>query len=76
MGSCGGYMAVRSHHLQTLDQLLGRPRILREVGEARRERKSARYVNTVIPSLCANGSVCKKNVHVETGGTVKKNKTR
>jgi hypothetical protein len=37
-GSCGGYMVDRVHQLQTLDQLSGRPRNLREAGEARRER--------------------------------------
>ncbi len=70
MGSCGGYMVVCFHQLQTLDQLSGRPRILREAGEARREKNSASFVTSVIPSLCANGSVCKKIVHAGTGDTV------
>ncbi len=38
-GSCGGYMADSVHQLQTLDQLSGRPRNLREAGEARRRKQ-------------------------------------
>jgi hypothetical protein len=39
VGSCGGYMAARFHQLQTLDQLSGRPRSLREAEEAGKETK-------------------------------------
>jgi hypothetical protein len=53
-GSCGGYMADSVHQLQTLDQLSGRPRNLREAGEARRKRTTAIFLlQPVLPSLCA-----------------------
>jgi hypothetical protein len=65
-------MAVRSHQLQTLDQLSGRPRILREVEEAGRERKVPDMLILLYLS-CVQMEVCAKNlVQVETGGTVKK----
>ncbi len=43
-GSCGGYMADSDHQLQTLDQLSGRPRNLREAGEAKRKRTTAIFL--------------------------------
>ncbi len=65
-GSCDGYMVERVHQLQTLDQLSGRPRILREAGEARRERTLPDLLQSVIPSLCAKGCVCKRIMHVRS----------
>ncbi len=50
MGSCGGYMAARFHQLQTLYQFSGRPRSLREAGEAGKKKQIRR---TAVPD-CKN----------------------
>jgi hypothetical protein len=71
MGSCGGYMAVRFHQLQTLDQLSGRPRILREAGEAGREKKnSARLLNLLYQAFVLTEVRARKTVHGGTGDIV------
>jgi hypothetical protein len=80
VGSCGGYMAVRFHQLQTLDQLSGRPRILREAGEARRERivpdlLNLLYLACVLTEVCARKS-CMSEPVTPWRGYGKGNRTR
>jgi hypothetical protein len=73
-------MAVRFHQLQTLDQLSGRPRILREAGEAGREKTVPDllillYLACVLTEVCAR-KTCMPEPVITWRGYGKENRTR
>jgi hypothetical protein len=63
-------MAVRFHQLQTLDQLSGRPRSLREAVEAGREKNSARLLNLLYQAIELTEVRARKTEHARTGDIV------
>ncbi len=71
-GSCGGYNAERVHQLQTLDQLSGRPRILREAAEARRERTLPDCYNLLYPACVPRDACTRESCMTETGDAVER----